>query len=623
MRATASKAARAFARAENALLVLTLSLLVAIPLLERLLRQFLDTGITGASQLVQHLCLILAMSGAAIAARERRLLAITTLSRFLPGRVVPHARALAASAAAAIACLLAHAGLQFLLSERSAGPEINHIAYGIQKWFVLIALPAGFLLIAVRILRHGGEGPLHRGIACLGTLLILLLAWRGALSPEALWIPALLLLVPLALLEAPLFTILGGAALTLAWMDLSPLSAVANDFYSLTTESLLPAIPLFTLAGYVLAESRASRRLVAVFRALVGENRAGPPLITVLVCAFFTSFTGGSGVTILALSPLLFPLLTSARCSERGALGLLAGSGSLGILLPPSLPVILYFIVANSGGSPSGLSLERLFLGGLLPCLLLMALLASRGALGIPRALPGTAPPESPWLLRLAGAVRGAIWELLLPVVALGSLFSGILGTPVAAAAATALYAILVVTLIRGDLSLSRDLPRILVRCGLLVGGVLLILGISLALTNCLILARVPDLVVEGITGSIESRWVFLIALNLFLLLAGCLMDIYSAIVVIVPLLIPLGIEFGIDPVHLAIIFLVNLELGYITPPIGLNLFLAAYRFERPVMEIARAALPFLAILLLGLLLVTYLPALSTWLPDLLLPSAP
>ncbi len=611
----ARKAARNWARLEDGVLVLALALLAAIPALERLLHRFAGGGISAAGELGQHLCLILAMAGGAVAARQRKLLAITTLVELLPGKIQPWIRGFSHAAGAAVAGLLAAFSLEFALFERGAGPESNLIAYGIQKWAVQLCMPAGFALIALRLVRNAAEGWPARLGTLAGALLLCapLLLWPDSPdSPQRPFLPLLLLLGLATLLGAPLFAFLGGAALLLLWADFTPLADVANNFYSLSTESFLPTLPLFTLAGYVLAESRASQRLLAVFQALAGRSRAGPPLATVLVCSFFTAFTGGSGVAILALAPLLLPMLLSARCSERNSLGLLAGSGSLGILLPPSLPVILYFIVAGSGKA-QGPGLGQLFLGGLLPCLLLMGLLALWGAWRIPPAQASAGDGPS-----LLAAARGAVWELLLPVVAIVSLFGGLFGTPVAAAAATALYSVLATTLIRGDLSLARDIPRILVKCGLLVGGVLLILGVSKAFTHCLTLAQIPDLLVEWITARVDSPWVFLLALNLFLILAGCLMDIFSAIVVIVPLLVPLGAEFGIDPVHLAVIFLVNLEIGYLTPPIGLNLYLAAYRFDRPVMEIARAALPVLGALLIGLLLVTYLPFLSTWLPGLL-----
>lgn len=607
-----SRAGKAFSLMENAFLIAAVVLLILIPIFERIFRPF-GFGITGSADFVQHLTLIIAMIGGSIAARENRLLAISTFSQFAPPRWTPCIKIFSHSIAVAITVALGVAGVQMIASEPS-----GTIAYGVQKWALQLVIPFGFAAIAVRILWNVGNDWRSRIATLGGAALLLLLGWilprHLPASLEILWLPAMILLILAALLGAPIFTALGGAALISFWAEQIPLASVAVSQYSLATESLAPAIPLFTLAGFVLAESKASTRLVAVFQSLAGQFRAGPPLVVVFVCAFFTSFTGGSGVTILALGPLLLPLLLAAKCREKNALGFLAGAGSLGILFPPSLPVILYFIVANSSGE-GGLSLEKLFLGGAIPGFLMLGLLAFWGATRVPSV------PREKARFSLRDVRRSlwvAKWELLLPAVALGSLFSGVFSTPAAAAAVTALYAIIIETIVHRDLSLTRDLPKVFVQCGLLVGGVLLILGVAYGFTNFLVDAEIPDKAVEWSAATFDSKWTFLLALNLLLIVAGCLMDIYSAIVVIVPLLIPLGAKFGIDPVHLAILFLVNLELGYLTPPVGMNLFLAAYRFDKPVLEVAKAALPVLAVFLIGVVLVTYLPSLTTFLPRLL-----
>jgi tripartite ATP-independent transporter DctM subunit len=403
---------------------------------------------------------------------------------------------------------------------------------------------------------------------------------------------------------------LGGAALIFFWSGGDPVSTIPNKHYTLTVNPTLPSIPLFTLAGYFLAEGGAARRFVALFQAVFGGIRGGPAIVTVMVCAFFTSFTGASGVTILALGGLLMPILMSSGYSERNSLGLLTGAGSLGLLFPPCLPPILYSIVASSGGATS-IRMEEMFQGGLLPGLLLMGMTM---AWGVSRGSKQAAR-EHRFDARVAwGAIWAAKWELLIPVVALVALFGGF-ATPVEAAAITALYAFVVETFIYRDLKLLRDVPRVMAEAGLLIGGVLLILGVALGFTHFLIVAQVPDKGVEWVTATIESKWLFLLALNLVLLIVGCLMDVYSAIVVVVPLLIPVANAFGIDPIHLGIIFLANLELGYLTPPVGMNLFLASYRFNKPVPEVARASLPMLGVLAVGVLLITYLPWLTTWLP--------
>jgi tripartite ATP-independent transporter DctM subunit len=397
---------------------------------------------------------------------------------------------------------------------------------------------------------------------------------------------------------------LGGAALILFWGAGQPVASISLDHYRLVTNPTLPTIPLFTMAGYFLAEGGASKRLIRVFQALVGQFRGGPAIVTALVCAFFTSFTGASGVTILALGGLLMPILLAARYSEKTALGLLTGAGSLGLLFPPCLPLILYAIIAR-------ITIEQMFLGGIVPGVLLVAMTAWWGVRQGSKEAAATKAFDA---REAARALWDAKWELLLPVVALASLFGGF-ATPVEAAALTALYAFVVETFIYRDLKILRDVPRVMSECGLLVGGVLLILGVALGFTNYLVDAQVPMRALEWVTASIHSRWLFLLLLNVLLLIVGCLMDIFSAIVVVVPLIVPMGEAFGIDPVHLGIIFLANLELGYLTPPVGLNLFLASYRFGKPLSEVYRAAVPMLLVLLTGVLLITYLPPLTTTLP--------
>lgn len=604
-------ASRAFSWMENALLIAGISLMIAIPLCERLLRQFTDTGISGAPEFVQHLSLVIAMVGGAVAAREDRLLAISTVFQFTTPRWTAYIKVFSNSLAAAITASLSIASIELISIDREAG---SLIAYGIKIWMVQLVIPFGFAAITARILWNTSDRWPHRISALSGAIALLCLTWHPPIAPENLWLPAIILLAIATLLGAPIFTALGGAALIFFWSKQLSISIVAVSQYSLATEPIVPTIPLFALAGFVLAESKASDRLVSVFQSLFGQFRSASSLVTVFVCAFFTSFTGGSGVTILALGPLLMSLLLAAKCRESSALGLLTGAGSLGILFPPALPVILYFIVANANGDGS-LRLEQIFLGGLIPGLLMIGLLAIWGARQLPRISSKRAhfSAKAAW-----SSILVAKWELLLPVVALGSLFSGIFSTPVAAAAVTALYAIIIETAIHRDLSITKDLPRVFVKCGLLVGGILLILGVAFGFTNFLIDAQIPDKAIEWVTATVHSKWLFLLTLNLLLILVGCLMDIYSAIVVVVPLLIPLGEAFGIDPVHLAILFLINLELGYLTPPVGMNLFLAAYRFDKPILEVARAAIPVLIVFLISVVLVTYVPALTTFLPQLL-----
>jgi tripartite ATP-independent transporter DctM subunit len=303
-------------------------------------------------------------------------------------------------------------------------------------------------------------------------------------------------------------------------------------------------------------------------------------------------------------------VLLSARYSERNAIGLLTGAGSLGLLFPPALPLILYAVVATTIGA--SVTLKEMFLGGIVPGIVLVALTAAWGVM----QAPGREQRRAAFDAReLRDAVLQAKWELLLPVVAMVALFGGF-ATPVEAAAVTALYAFVVETFVYRDLKIRRQIPEVMAECGLLVGGVLLILGVAMGFTNYLVDAQVPDLAVDWVQGSIESRWAFLLTLNAFLLVVGCLMDIFSAIVIVVPLIVPVATAFGIHPVHLGIIFLANMELGYLTPPVGMNLFLSAYRFDKPVPEVMRSVIPMFVVLLIGVLLITYLPFLTTSLPE-------
>ena len=431
--------------------------------------------------------------------------------------------------------------------------------------------------------------------------------WLVMQSPAGgghLVVPALVLLGVATLLGVPAVVTLGGVALVLFWAVEQPIAAIPVAHYSLVTNPSLPTIPLFTLAGYFLAEGGAPRRLVRVFHALFGTLQGGPAIVTVLACAFFTTFTGASGVTILALGGLLMPVLLGARYSERNALGLLTGAGSLGLLFPPCLPLILYGIIAK-------IPIEKMFLGGILPG---FVLLLATAWWGVRQGLKRNEGQRRFDRREAWNALWVAKWELLLPVVAFVALFGGF-ATPVEAAAVTALYAFIVETFVYRDLKLTKDVPRLMTECGLLVGSILLILGVALGFTNYLVDAEIPARAVAWATHAIHSPLVFLLLLNLFLLIVGCLMDIYSAIVIQVPLLAPLGAAFGIDPVHLGIIFLANLELGYLTPPIGLNLFMSSSRFNKSVPEVLQSVVPLIILLSAGVLLITYVPALTTTLP--------
>lgn len=599
-RATARRPARVLARTENTLLFACLAAMTLAPPAEILLRSVFGTGISGATAIVQHLTLVVAMLGGAVAAREDRLLALSTAAGLLPAKAQAAARIFANAWAAAASAFFCVAGIEFVRSEREAG---RLLAYDIPVWVVQAAMPAGFAVIAARMILHASKTWRGRAAALAATGALVGFALWPPVEPARMVTPALVALLAATALGTPVFTTLGGAALILFWGAGLPIASLPIDHYRLVTNPTLPAIPLFTLAGYFLAEGGASRRLVRVFEALFGRMRGGPAVVTALVCAFFTSFTGASGVTILALGGLLMPILLAARYSERDALGLLTASGSLGLLFPPCLPLILYAVIARIG-------IEEIFLAGVLPGILMVVLTAWWA---VRRGPP--LPPKEPFRWREAWkAMWDAKWELLLPVVALGALFGGF-ATAVEASALTALYAFFIETLVYRDLRLRKDTLRVTTECGLLVGGVLLILGVALGFTNYLVDAEVPARAVEWVTGAIQSRWAFLLLLNVFLLVVGCLMDIFSALVVVVPLILPLGEAFGVDPLHLGIIFLANLQVGYLTPPVGMNLFLASYRFHKPLATIYRAVMPLLAVQVVAVLLITYVAPFTTTLP--------
>jgi tripartite ATP-independent transporter DctM subunit len=593
---------------ENLLLCFILVALMVLPLLEAFLRKAFQTGIPGATALVQHFTLIIAMLGGALAARDSRLLAMSALPTILPPKWKVFAALFSGTMATTVTLFLAVAGIEFVKTERESG---NFLVGTLPIWWVQIVTPIGFALVTWRLLWNASPKWWGRAVVFVASVLLVWLATHPPTDPAKLVWPAIATLLAATVLGAPIFVTLGGAAMILFWGDDLPIASIPLDHYRLVTNATLPTIPLFTLAGYLLAEGGASKRLVGVFQALFGSFRGGPAIVTALVCTFFTSFTGASGVTILAMGGLLMPVMLAARYSERNALGLLTGSGALGLLFPPSLPLILYAIIAGSKAQAAGVTIEKMFLAGLLPGLLLVALTAWWGV--------SRGPKDADDRPKFNGATARAAmweakWELAVPFVALGALFGGI-ATPVEAAAVTALYVFIATVFIHRDLKLTTDIPRVLTECGLLVGGVLMILGVALGLTNYLVDAQIPDKAVTWVTATIKSKWAFLLALNVLLLLVGCFMDTFSAIVVVVPLLVPLGSAYGIDPLHLGIIFLANMELGLLAPTVGINIFLASYRFKKPVMEVSRAVLPMQGVLIVGVLLITYFPPLTTWLP--------
>jgi len=611
---------------------LALLVMALLPIAEIVSRRLLGRGIPASGPVVQHLTLWVGFLGAAIAAREGKLLALAT-GTFIPqGPWRRAAEILAAAFGACSAIVLAWGGWQMTAIEREAG---TNIGAGIPTWIAQIVLPISFVIIAVRMVwkcgaiatpkpandesapaspearsarESGREGRwLDRALASLGILAGILFIRAPSLIEAAPLSLGFAIIVAAAVAGTPLFAILGGTAAFLFMREGTTPATILIETYSLSVSSTLPAIPLFTLAGFLLAEGRASERLLRVFRAWFGWIPGGTAVVCAVLCSFFTVFTGGSGVTILALGGVLFPALLRDGYRERFALGLLTASGSLGLLLPPALPLILYAVVAQ-------IPIEDIFIGGILPGILLTTMVAAWGV------REGIVSGAGRYAFRTSEALASlwaAKWELAMPALVLVAMFSG-LATAVEASALTAVYALVVQAAIHRDLSLRRDLLRAFTECVTVIGGVLIILGVAVGLTNYLVGVQLPAKLLEWARGHITSRVMFLLVLNLFLLAVGWLMEIFAAIAVVVPLIVPLGAAFGIHPVHLGIIFIANLELGFLTPLVGLNIFLASYRFRRPILEVCAAALPMMGILGIGVLVITYVPWLTTGLLSLL-----
>jgi len=423
-----------------------------------------------------------------------------------------------------------------------------------------------------------------------------------------------LVLIVLALFGAPLFAIIVSAAMLGFQAEEVDLQVVTIEIYRLAEMPILLAIPLFTFAGYLLGESNAPHRLVRLTNALLGWLDGGLAIVALSACALFTAFTGASGVTIVALGALLYPALREANYPDRFSLGLVTTSGSLGLLFAPALPLILYGVVAQQMNVEPSVRIEDLFAAGLIPGLLMVALLSIYAVWKV-RGRARTREPFT-WSEAL-GAIREAGWEIPLPIVVLGGIYSGAFALS-EAAAVTAIYVLIVEVGIRREIRLT-DLPGVMRESMVLVGAIMIILGVSLASTNYLIDTEVPARLFDVIRAQIDSRFVFLILLNIFLLSLGMILDIFSAIVIMVPIILPIAIGYGVHPVHLGIIFLANMQIGYITPPVGMNLFISSHRFDRPVIEVYRATIPFFIILLISVLLITYVPAISLF----LVPDAP
>ena len=613
------------ARLEDGAVTAVLLLLALLPAANVVVRLAFGGGLAVTTEYVRHLTLWVALLAGIVTTRQGAHLALSSGLHRLPSPWGDRTRATANALAVLVTTALAASALSLLLLAFDPAQRVG----GIPIRLAVAILPAGFAAMAARFVgaafrdRNGrlaalaalalglliGSGPLVNALQVVAPSYFPSYALVEAVASvaAALRLPLVLALVAAAFIGTPIFVLLSGFTLLQFLATGGALEVVADEAYSMLSQPLVPALPLFTFAGFVLSESKAGERLIRVFRTWFGWFRGGLGVMAVVLCAFFTTFTGASGVTILALGGLLLFMLVRNGYRDRFAVGLLTASGSIGLLFPPALPIIMYGVIAQ-------IDIRQLFVGGFLPGLVMVLALATFALLHARRTPGAPAAAQSPkagFSLRQALlAARGAAWELALPVLVVLLYFGGIT-TLVETAAAATIYVLLVAIVIHRDIPL-RTLPRVLARCTPIIGGVMVILAVAKGLSYFMVDAEVPSRLVQWVSAGIDSRLVFLILLNLTLLAAGALMDIFSAIVVLAPLLIPLGISYGVDPVHLGIIFLANLELGYLTPPVGINLFLASYRFDRDLVRIYSTVVPFLIVLVAVVLVITYVPALTT-----------
>jgi len=581
---------------------LALGLMMLIPLIEIVMRPLMGSGISNAPVVVQHLGLVLAMFGALAAERHGHL---TSFGSNDGSKGFTPAWRLAQLLAALVCGMLVYASWQFVSTERDAA---HTLAYGLPVWTLQACTPLCFLLLGFKLgvrsttgfrLRHIGSAM----VPCIG----ITLAGRLEGTSFSAW-PGLALLAAALVAGAPIFAVLGGLALLLFWSEGMPLASVALSHYQITVNPSLPALPLFTLAGLIFARTGAAQRLGNLFVILFGGGVRGSVVAVALLCSFFTAFTGGSGVTILALGGLMLPLLNNAGYPEKKGIGLVTSASALGVLLAPSVPLIMYAIVAR-------VPITTMFLAGALPALVMVLSLLIFG--GFLQAKG----PSAPALAKISNATLGntlwlAKWEIFAPVVAIGSLVSGV-ATPMESAALTAAYAVITQAVAHRELT-WKTFFACLSDAAQIIGGVLLILGMALALTNFLIDAGIPDAAITATQNLIPSQEMFLVALVVFLLFAGALMEIFAAIVVLVPLLLPVAQSYGIDPVHFGILFLAAMEMGFLCPPAGMNIFFASAMFGKPISSVASSVTPALLAILVGSLLIALVPALSTALPKFL-----
>ena len=577
-----------------------IALLISLPVLEVVARFFGTTAITSSRMVVQHLTLWVGFFGAVLASSRGKLLSLSSSNLFEPESSFSIKHFIAKSTSLIILISLFWGSLQLVTVEYQYPVNISPL---ISRWFAQSIMPISLMLMSVILFFKSYSSLKNRFALLISILLFLSIVSIPQVreSSLTLWFSFFSIIFSL-FYGLPIFLGLGGIAALLFWFDWTPLSAISAETYRIVVSPTLPTIPLFTIAGFLLAESKSSIRLLSLFQALFGWIPGGTPIVLVIICGFFTAITGGSGVTILALGGLLMPMLIKDGFSKDFSLGLITVSGSIGLLFPPSLPLIIYGVTA-------GVSIKSIFLGGIIPGLLILVIVASWAIFSSKRQSVAVYDFK---INNIKSALIESKWEIAIPFIIMFGIFGGYM-TLVETAAISALYVLFITVVIYRDISFSK-VGNILIDCCALIGGVLIILGVAMGLTSYIIDAEVPMTLLEWVKTNISSKYIFLILLNVFLLIVGCMMDIFSATIIVVPLIKPIAAYFGIDPIHLAIIFIANLELGYLTPPVGMNLFLSAYRFDESMKSVYTSTMPFYFVMLFCVILITYFPILSTWL---------
>lgn len=611
----------------NLLITCLIILLAVIPTLEILLRLIFKGGVPGSYGLIRHIVLWITFIGSYFASVNGEHLAIDVGKKYVPKRFQPTVIVFAKVVEIAILISFFFASVAFIYIAFGSSEKIG--IFSIR--FLAAIMPVCFLAMAsfsVRsvFIKSEDNNYVSRPVLIISVVFALLIGILFSIFPivntsiiftdnysdfmmslldiavnvaRVIQTPLVIVLIIAGVFGAPIFIVLGGITYILLSASGGYTAIAVNEVYSVLTGNMIPSIPLFTIAGFILSESKSGERMIEFFKKAVGWFPGGIIIAAVVISAFFTTFTGASGVTILALGGILYVILEKYGVDEKFNTGILTSSGSIGLLFPPSLPIILY-------GITSGLDIKYLFIAGILPGTLLVL---SLSVLGVIYAKKHKIKSEKFVLSEIFSSAKSIFWELLLPFIILFSYFFGFT-TIVETGAVAVVYLLIIETFVYRELKLS-SLLTVVKKSIPVIGGILIILGMSKALSFYMVDEQIPQRLSQWISERITSKIVFLLLLNIVLLLTGCIMDIFSAIVVIAPLIIPLGEVYGIHPVHLGIIFLANLELGYLTPPVGLNLFLASYRFEKPIEKVYSSIVPFFLIMLIAVIIITFVPQIS------------